>query len=117
MRLFTNGAVYGGMDASEAKRLRELELVNFKLEITLLYDGMLDWMVGRLASVGIPEERDIFDLAFPTLYEEQVCVVEGTGGKLIRRRRMPRWHSANGCFIVAPQPFDVNLQMHSCVVA
>lgn len=49
--------------------------------ITLLYDGMLDCMVGRLSSVGIPEERDIADLAFSPLYEEQICVVEGTGAK------------------------------------
>ena len=47
--------------------------------VALLYDGLLDCVIGRLSGFGIPERRDVADLAFTPLYEEQICVVEGTG--------------------------------------
>ena len=47
----------------------------------LLFDGQLDCVVGRLSSAGVPEGRDLADLSFTPLYDEQICVVEGTSGR------------------------------------
>ena len=46
--------------------------------VSLLFDGMLDGVVGRLSSASIAEGRDMGELSFTPLYDEQICVVEGT---------------------------------------
>jgi DNA-binding transcriptional LysR family regulator len=49
--------------------------------ISLLYEGMLDCVVGRLSSAGVAPGRDLAELSFTRLYDEQICVVEGTAEK------------------------------------
>ena len=44
----------------------------------LLYEGMLDCVVGRHASGSVSEGRDLKELSFTPLYDEQICVIEGT---------------------------------------
>lgn len=48
--------------------------------IGLLYEGMLDCVVGRLSSSGLSEGQDLTELSFTPLYDEQICVIEGTAG-------------------------------------
>lgn len=58
--------------------------------VSLLYEGMLDCVVGRLSSAGISEGRDLAELSFTPLYDEQICVVEGTAEK---RKKRPTYAS------------------------
>ena len=46
--------------------------------VSLLYEGMLDCVVGRLSSGGVAEGQDMTELSFTPLYDEQICVIEGT---------------------------------------
>ncbi|MFM9967589.1 MAG: LysR substrate-binding domain-containing protein [Burkholderiales bacterium] len=46
--------------------------------VSLLFEGLLDCVVGRLASGGVAEEKDLRELSFTPLYDEQICVIEGT---------------------------------------
>lgn len=57
---------------------------------SLLYDGILDAVVGRLSSASIAEGRDMAELSFTPLYDEQICVVEGTAEA---RRQKPGYAS------------------------
>ncbi len=53
--------------------------------ISLLYEGMLDCVVGRLSSAGVSSGRELAELSFTRLYDEQICVVEGTAEKATPR--------------------------------
>ncbi len=46
--------------------------------VSLLYEGLLDCVVGRLSSSGVSEGQDLTELSFTPLYDEQICVIEGT---------------------------------------
>ena len=46
--------------------------------LSLLLDGQLDCVIGRLPSEGMPEGHDSSSITFATLYEEDICVVAGT---------------------------------------
>lgn len=70
----------GGSAALRTQEGTAAQLVN------LLFDGMLDCVVGRLSSASIAEGHDLGELAFTPLYDEQICVVEGTAGP---RKRSP----------------------------
>jgi len=45
--------------------------------LSLLWDGLLDCVIGRLPSEGLPEGHDPSALSFVSLYEEDICVVVG----------------------------------------
>ena len=69
----------GGSAALSTQEGTAQQLVN------LLYDGMLDCVVGRLSSAGVAEGRNMAELSFAPLYDEHICVVEGTANAPGRR--------------------------------
>jgi DNA-binding transcriptional LysR family regulator len=53
--------------------------------VGLLFEGLLDCVVGRLASGSLATGQDMAELSFTRLYDEQICVIEGTAEAIVKR--------------------------------
>lgn len=53
--------------------------------VCLLFEGLLDCVVGRLASGSLTTGQDMTELSFTPLYDEQICVIEGTAERPVNR--------------------------------